>query len=91
MQEIKQEYQISGIIAGMNAQVEVKPHQENVSRATWQNLESWKVSLRGLLMEWITKYEVKLANTFCKDWEARKSEDKQAELLGSRMRCSCRS
>ena len=28
MQETKQEYQISGITAGMDAQVEVKPHQE---------------------------------------------------------------
>ena len=27
MQEIKQEYQISGITAGMDAQVDVKPHQ----------------------------------------------------------------
>ena len=28
MQDIKQKFHISGIIAGMDAQVEVKPHQE---------------------------------------------------------------
>ena len=28
MQDIKQKFRISGIIAGMDAQVEVKPHQE---------------------------------------------------------------
>ena len=28
MQEFKQEYQISGIIAGMDAQVQVEPNQE---------------------------------------------------------------
>ena len=28
MQDVKQKYHISGIIAGMDAQVEVKPNQE---------------------------------------------------------------
>ena len=48
MQETKQEYQISGIIVGMDAQVEAKPHQEpfvgeaqECPEAARQNLESW--------------------------------------------------
>ena len=55
MMEIKQEQQNFGIIAGMDAQVEAKRHQEPVVggrhkeclEAARKNLESWRVSLRG--------------------------------------------
>ena len=58
--------------------MEMKPNQgamllvESTRVSSWQprgkycELESKFVCL---LMEWVTKHEIKLANTFCKNWE----------------------
>ena len=60
MQEIKQEYQISGIITGMDAQVEVKPHQERsvergtrMSRGKTAKFCELESKFEGLVMELI--------------------------------------
>ena len=81
MQETKQEYQISGITAGMDAQVEVKPHQEpffveaqECLDATRQKFGELDSKFEALLMELISKYEVKVANAFCKDWAPTRAE-----------------
>ena len=85
--EVKQKYHISGIAAGMDAQVEVKPNQEpfvggstRVSRgnsAKYCDLES---KFEGLLMEWFTKHEIKLANTFCKNWEPTRAKTNKLDF-----------
>ena len=71
-QDIKEKYQNSVIIAGMDVQVDVKPRQgpfvgdgkeclvENTTR--YSEMEG---EFESLLMEWVTKHEVKLANTSC--------------------------
>ena len=83
-QDIKQKYQISGIIAGMDAQVEVKPRQgplvgdgTRMSRGNTARYREMESTFESLLMEWITKREDKLANTFAKDGKpARAKTDK---------------
>ena len=69
-------YQISGLIAGMDAQVEVKARQgpfvgdgTRMSRGSTARYYRMESKFESLLMEWITKQEIKLANTFCKNWE----------------------
>ena len=76
MQEVKQKYKISGIIAGIDAQVEVKPKQEpfvgggtRMSRGNTAKYCGLESKFESLLMAWITKNEIKLANTFCRKWE----------------------
>ena len=76
LQDVKQKYQISGIIAGIDAQVGVKPRQgpfvgdgTRMSRGSTTRYYEMENKFEGLLMEWITKHEIKLANTFCKNWE----------------------
>ena len=84
MPEIKQDYQIPGIIAGMDAQVQVKPNQEpfvgegtRMSRGDTAKFGELESKFEGLLMEWVTKHEVKLANTFCNGWEPTKAKDEK--------------
>ena len=52
-------YYISGIIAGMDAQVEVKARQ-------WAFVENGTRLSQSLFMDWITMHEIKLANTLQK-------------------------
>ena len=72
MQDIKQKLYISGNSAGMDAQVEVKPHQQPFvgggtgNGAKYCEMES---NFERYLMEWVTKHDVKLANTFCDEWD----------------------
>ena len=73
MQDIKQKFHISGIIAGVDAQVEVKPHQEPFvgggrkmylgNNTKYCEMEA---KFESLLMDWITKHDVKLTNNFSK-------------------------
>ena len=57
MQDIKQKFHISGIIAGMDY------------RGNDTDCCEIEANIEGLLMEWITKHDVKFANTFSKGWE----------------------
>ena len=73
MQEIKQKNHISGIIAGMDAQVEVKLRQgplvgdgTRMSRGSITRYFEMENKFESLLMEWVTKHEIKLANTLQK-------------------------
>ena len=73
MQDIKQKFHICGIIAGMDAQVEVKPHQEpfvgggtRMYRGNNTKYCETEAKFESLFMEWITKHDVKLTNTFSK-------------------------
>ena len=60
----------------MDAQVEVKPHQEPFvgggtrlhrgNRAKYCEMDS---KFERYLMEWVTKHDVKLANTSCDEWD----------------------
>ena len=75
MHEAIQKYHISGIIAGMDAQVEVKPNREpsvgggtRVSRGNTAKYYELGSKFERLLMEWSTKHEVKLATTLYKIW-----------------------
>ena len=75
-QDVKQEYQISGIMAEMDAQVEVKPRQgpfvgdgTRMSRRSTTRYCEMESKCESLLMEWITKHEIKLENTSCENWE----------------------
>ena len=76
MQEVKQKYNILGIIAGIDAQVEVKPNQEpfvgggtRMSRDNTAKFCELESKFESLLLEGITKHEIKLTNTFCRNWE----------------------
>ena len=76
MQDVKQKFLASGILVGMDAQVEVKPHQEPcVGGGTrmYHGNEAKECEMETqfecLFMEWITKHDVKLANTLSKGWE----------------------
>ena len=76
MQDIKQRYQIAGITAGMDAQVKVKPRQgplvgdgTGMSRGSTLRHNEMESKFETLLMECITKHEIKLANTFWENWE----------------------
>ena len=87
-QEVRQRYKILGIIAGMDAQVEVKPNQEPFvgggtrrSRCNTAKYHELEGRFESLLLEWITKHEIKLANTFCNNWEPG-----QIEFLEARRR-----
>ena len=73
VQDVKQNYHISGIIAGMDTKVEVKTKQwpfvgdgTRMSRGNTAKESEMERKFESLLMEWITKHEIKLANTFCK-------------------------
>ena len=75
LHDVKQKYNISGIIAGMDAQVEVKPQQgpsvgsgTRVSRGSTARYSELESKFENVLMEWIAKHGIKLANTFCKNW-----------------------
>ena len=65
MQDVKQKFHIFGTIAGMDAHPFVgggtRLYRGN--KATYCEMEA---KFEGLLMEWITKHDVKLANTFSK-------------------------
>ena len=97
MQEVKQEYQISGIMAGMDAQVEVKPNQgpfvvegTRMSRGNKARYHEVENRFGSLLLEWLVKHNVKLANTFFQIGSPQ--ERKQTSWIsGSRTRHSCRS
>ena len=74
MQDIKQKYQTTGITAGMDAQVKVKPRQgplvgdgTGMSRGSTLEYCETEDKLESLLMECITKHEVQLANSFCEN------------------------
>ena len=54
MQDVKQKYQICGIIAGMDAQVEVKPRQETVC---WKTARDCPVQAPRDIMKWKSKFE----------------------------------
>ena len=98
MQDIKQEFQIYGIIAGMGAQDEVKSHKEpfvGVGKRMYRR-NDWKYretvsKFENLFMEWITKHDVKLSDIlFPKDGSLQ--ERRQRSLIfGNRMRLSFRS
>ena len=62
-------------------QVEAERHQEpfvggstRMSRGNTENFGELESKFEGLLMEWVTKYEFMLANTFCKDWESTRAK-----------------
>ena len=84
-QDIKQKFHISGIIAGLDAQVEVKPHQEpfvggGTRMYCVNNSKSCEMEAKfeSLLMDWITKRDVKLTNTLFWRMGTHKSKDEQA-------------
>ena len=65
----------------MDAQVEVKPRQGSfvgdrtrLSRGCTTRYDEMESKFESLLMEWITKHEIKLAKTFCKNWEPMKAK-----------------
>ena len=73
LQDVKQRYHISGITAGTDAQVEVKPRQGSfvgddtrMSSGSTTRYFVMESKFESLLMEWITNHEIKLANTFAK-------------------------
>ena len=75
MEDIKQKFHISGNSAGMDAQVEEEPHQEpfvgggtRMYRGNNAKYCEMKAKFVSLLMEWITKHDVKLADTFSNGW-----------------------
>ena len=87
MQDIKQKFHVSGIIAGMDAQVEIKPHQEpfvgggtRVYRGTNTKYCEMEAKFESLLMEWITKHDVKLTNTFSRGWEPTRVKTNKLDL-----------
>ena len=87
MQEVKQKYQISSIIAGMDAQVEVKPRQgpfdgdgTRMSRWSTARYDEMESKFESLLMEWITKREIELANTFCANWESTRARTNEQDF-----------
>ena len=87
MQEVKQKYYISSILAGMDAQVEVKPNQEpfvgggtRMSRGNTAKYCELESKFESLLMEWITKHEIKLANTFCRSWEPTRAKTNKLDF-----------
>ena len=87
MQDIRKKYQISGIFAGMDAQIEVKPRQEpfggDGTRMSCGNAArscEMDSKFESLLMEWITKHEVKLASTFCKGWEPTRAQTNKLDF-----------
>ena len=97
LHEVKQKYNISGIIAGMDAQVEVKPQQgpsvgsgTRVSRGSTARYSELESKFENVLMEWIAKHGIKLANTFCKNWNLPKPKQTNW-TFGSRMNNNCRS
>ena len=87
MQDVKQEYQISGIIAGMDAQVEVNLNQgpfvgegtrmSRGNKARYHEVENRCVSL---LFEWVVKHLVKLANTFFKNSEPTRAKTNKLDF-----------
>ena len=87
MQDVKQEYQISGIIAGMDAQVEVNPNQgpfvgegtrmSRGNKARYHEVENRFVSL---LLEWVVKHKVKSANTFFKNSEPTRAKTNKLDF-----------
>ena len=71
MQDIKQKFRISGIVVGMDAQVEVKPHHEpfvgggtRMYRGKIAEYIEMEAKFGSILM-----HEVNLTNTFSKRWE----------------------
>ena len=87
MQDVKQKYHISGITVWMDAQVEVKPNPPSfvgggtrVSRGNAAKYCELESKFRRLLMEWITKHEVKLSNTFCRNWEPTRAKTNKLDL-----------
>ena len=98
LQEVKQKYHISGIIAGMDAQVEVQPRQGSyvgsgtrMSRGSTARYHEMESKFENMPMEWTTKHEIKLANTFCKQMGTYEGQDKQNWIFGSRVNNNCRS
>ena len=76
MQDIKQKFHISGIIAGMGVQIEEKPHQEPfVGGGTKMYRENntkyceVKAKFESVFVESSTKHDVGLASTFSTGWE----------------------
>ena len=66
MQDNKKNFHISGISAGMDAQVEVEPHQEpfvgggtRMHRGSKAKHCEMEAKFESLFMEWITKHDVK--------------------------------
>ena len=87
MQDIKQKFHISGINAGLDAQVEVKPHQEpfvggGTRMYCVNNSKSCEMEAKfeSLLMDWITKRDVKLTNTFSTGWEPTRTKTNRLDF-----------
>ena len=83
MQDIKQKIHISDIIAGMDAQVEVRPHQEpfvgggtRMYRGNNTKYCEMEAKFESLFMESITKHDVKL--TTKQRMGAHRSKNEQA-------------
>ena len=90
MQEIKQEYQISGIIAGMRRSRESPTRSrplvevQDCFEAARHNLEIWRVSLRGCFAHGVGhEAQSEIDKYFLQGLGAHKSEDKQVEVLGA--------
>ena len=68
-------------------QVEVKPKPlpfvgggTRVSRGSTAKIFELKSKCETLLMEWITKHEVKLSYTFCRNWEPTRAKTNKLDL-----------
>ena len=75
-------------IAGRDAQVEVKPQQgplvgsgARVSRGSTARYYELESKFENVLMEWIAKRGIKLANTFCNKLRTYEGQNKQIGLL----------
>ena len=70
-----------------NAQVEVKPNQgafvgggTRMSRGNTAKCCELESTFESLLMEWITKHEIALANTFCRNWEPTRAKTNKLDF-----------
>ena len=80
---------MSGIFAGMDAQVEVKPKQgqfvgsgTRMSRGSTARYYELESKFENVLMELIAKHDIKLANPFCKKMGTNESQNEQTGVLG---------
>ena len=87
IQEVKQKYQVSGIVAGMDAQVEVKPRQvpfvgdgTRMSRGNTMRSYEMESKFGTFLMEWITKHEICLLILSAKIRECRRARTNRIDF-----------
>ena len=87
LHEVKQKCNISGIIAGMDAQVEVKPHQgpfvgigTRMSSGSTTRYSALESRFEKWLMEWVSKHGIMLANTFSKNCEPTRAKTNKLDF-----------